>query len=125
MFVKTTSRTNLQRFRIKRYLTPRLIIKQRIPKDQRQVCVNVQRFFIPPLLESHFNIIDTTRFRNDLVKKKKKTKKKKKKKNKKKNFKKKKKNRKTDKRQKTEKEGGEDTQKTRQTKIKIIFFFTS
>jgi len=71
MFVKTTSRTNLQRFRIKRYLTPRLIIKQRIPKDQRQVCVNVQRFFIPPLLESHFNIIDTTRFRNDLVKKKK------------------------------------------------------
>jgi len=75
MFVKTTSRTNLQRFRIKRYLTPRLIIKQRIPKDQRQVCVNVQRFFIPPLLESHFNIIDTTRFRNDLGKKKKKSKK--------------------------------------------------
>jgi len=72
MFViKKTSRTNLQRFRIKRYLTPRLIIKQCIPKDQRQVCVNVQRIFIPPLLESHFNIIDTTRFRNDLVKKKK------------------------------------------------------
>jgi len=108
MFVKTTSRTNLQRFRIKRYLTPRLIIKQRIPKDQRQVCVNVQRFFIPPLLESHFNIIDTTRFRNDLVKKKKKSKKYinvKIKKNK---------NRK----QKTEKEGGEDIQKTRQTKKK-------
>lgn len=57
---------DLEDFSINRDLAFGLIVKNSVPKNQREVRVHIRSFLVPPFLKTALNIPQTSRFWNYL-----------------------------------------------------------